>query len=164
MLHGIGCSKGNVQIGLLKQIGDASYYWAKGSEAKLKLLKTNAAMRFNKMCKIKQLKPNYINIKLNGQKPQDKRTTINAIRFRINQEIKFLFHKKQHLNQRRYCLHLEGAHKYNGMWRHIQEYIDAEISRLMDSLYQKLNKKLDALTNQAPSMVIIRMPLNSNQD
>jgi len=42
--------------------------------------------------KTKQLKPNYINIKINGQKPQDKRTTINALKFRINQEIKFLYH------------------------------------------------------------------------
>jgi len=50
-------------------------------------------MWFNEMCKIKQLKPNYINIKINGHKPQDKKTTINAIRFRINQEIKFLYRK-----------------------------------------------------------------------
>ena len=82
---------------------------------KLKLLKTNAAIWFNKMCKIKQLKPN--NIKINGQKPQDKKTNIIAIRFRINQEIKFLYRKKQHLNQRLYYLHLEGAHQYNGMER-----------------------------------------------
>jgi len=39
----------------------------------------------------------------------------NAIRFRINQEIKFLYCKKQHLNQRLYYLHLEGAHQYNDM-------------------------------------------------
>jgi len=37
---------------------------------KLKLLKTNAAVWLNKMCKIKQLKPNYINTKINGHKPQ----------------------------------------------------------------------------------------------
>jgi len=49
---------------------------------KLKLLKANAAIRFNKMCKVKQPKPSYINIKINGQKPQDKETTINGIRFR----------------------------------------------------------------------------------
>jgi len=36
-------------------------------------------------------------------------------RFRINQEIKFQYRKKQHLNQRLYYLHLEGAHQYNGM-------------------------------------------------
>jgi hypothetical protein len=34
----------------------------------LKLLKTNAAIWFNKMCKIKHLKPNYINIKINIKK------------------------------------------------------------------------------------------------
>ena len=34
------------------------------------------------------------------------------------------------------------------MCQHIQEYIDEQISRLMDNLYYKLNKKLDALTNQ----------------
>jgi len=45
------------------------------------------------------------------KKPQDKKTTINAIRFRINQEIKFLYCKKQNLNQRLFYLHLEGAHQ-----------------------------------------------------
>ena len=42
------------------------------------------------MCKVKQLKPCYINMKINGQKPQDKKTTINAIRLRINQDISAL--------------------------------------------------------------------------
>ena len=105
-------------------------------------------MWFNKLCKIKQLKSNYINIKINGRKPQDKKTISSAIRYRINQEIKFLYCKKQHLNQRLYYLHLEGAHQYGGMWQRIQEYIDEQISRLMDNIYQKLNKKLDTLTNQ----------------
>ena len=31
---------------------------------KLKLLKSNAAIWFNKMCRIKRLKPNYISIKI----------------------------------------------------------------------------------------------------
>jgi len=79
---------------------------------------------------------------------QDKKTTINAIRFRIDQEIKFLCRKKQHLNQRLYHPHLENAHQYKGMWQHIQEYTDEKINRLMDNIYQKLNKKLDALINQ----------------
>jgi len=35
------------------------------------------------------------------------------------------------------------------MWRYIQEYIDEQIIRLMNNIYQKLNKKLYALTNQA---------------
>jgi len=58
---------------------------------KLKLLKNNAAaIWFNKMCRDKQLQPNYISIKINGRRQQDKQATIKAIKFRINQEIKFL--------------------------------------------------------------------------
>jgi len=66
---------------------------------------------------------------------------VKSLDYFTNQEIKFLYRKKQRLNQRLYYLHLEGAHQYNGMWQHVQEYIDEQISRLMDNLYQKLNKK-----------------------
>jgi hypothetical protein len=45
---------------------------------RLKLLKTNAAIWFNKMRRIKLLKPNYINIKTNGKKPRDRKTCINS--------------------------------------------------------------------------------------
>jgi len=38
---------------------------------RLKLLKTNAAIWLDKMCKIKQLEPNYINIKINPLTPND---------------------------------------------------------------------------------------------
>jgi len=34
---------------------------------KLKLLKTNAAIWFNKMCRARGLKPNYINLTINGK-------------------------------------------------------------------------------------------------
>jgi len=34
---------------------------------RLKLLNTNAEIWFNKMCKVKQLKPNYINVKINSK-------------------------------------------------------------------------------------------------
>ena len=49
------------------------------------------------MCRIKHLKLKYINIKINGKKPQDNKTTTNAIKYRINQEIKFLCCKKQNI-------------------------------------------------------------------
>ena len=62
---------------------------------KLKLLMTNAAIWFKKMCKIKHIKPNSINIKINGQKLEDKKTTINSTRFRRNQEIKFFYPKER---------------------------------------------------------------------
>jgi len=39
---------------------------------KLKLLKTNASIWFNKICRDRQLKPRYINIKIKGRKQQGK--------------------------------------------------------------------------------------------
>jgi len=50
---------------------------------KLKLLKTNAAIWFNKMCRIKDLEQNYFSIKVNGKKTQDKKTMSNAVRCRM---------------------------------------------------------------------------------
>jgi len=87
---------------------------------KLKLLKANAAIWFNKMCKFKQLKPSHINIKINGQKPQDKKTTINAIRSRINQDaialvsviIKVILQTARYNNEDScYMFRLDGQHQ-----------------------------------------------------
>jgi hypothetical protein len=43
---------------------------------RLKLLKTNVAIWFNNMCKMKLLKQNYINIKINGKKSKDIRAVL----------------------------------------------------------------------------------------
>jgi hypothetical protein len=83
---------------------------------------------------------------INGQTQRDKRTVTNTIHFRINQELKFLYRKKQHLNQQLYRAHLEGSYQYNGMWQHIQNIIDEQTNRLMEKQYQKLNKKLHGLS------------------
>jgi hypothetical protein len=115
---------------------------------KCKLLRTNAAILFNKMCGIKQVKPNYINIRINGQKQQHKRTTAQAIRYRINQEIKFLYRKKQLLNQQLYSIHLKCAQYHNGMWQYVQNIIESKLNEDINTLYEKLNRKLDLLTKQ----------------
>ena len=113
---------------------------------KCKLLRTNAAIWFNKMYKIKQVKTGYIHIKINGRRQQDKKTTNQAIRYRINQEIKFLYRKKQHINQKLYNIHLECARQYNSMWQYVQQNIDTKLTADMDLLYKKYNRKLDILT------------------
>ena len=93
---------------------------------RLKLLRTNMALRFNKICRLKHLKPNYIHFKTSGNKLQDKKkTTSNALRFRINQENKFLYCKKQNLNTQLYHLHIECANYCNSAWQHIQDSFDS---------------------------------------
>jgi hypothetical protein len=73
---------------------------------------------------------------INGKKkPQDRKTTTNAIKYRINQEIKCLYCKKQNLNQQLYYLHLKCAYNSKSMWQHIQYSIDSQTNNLMDKLY-----------------------------
>jgi len=97
------------------------------------------------MCRLKHLKPNYIHFKTNGNKLQDRKTTSNSLRFRINQEIKFLYCKKQNLNIQLYRVHLICANYCNSVWQHIQDSTDSKLKEKMDTLYQKRNK-LDTLT------------------
>ena len=85
-------------------------------------------------------------MKTNGKKQQDKKTTNQAIIYRINQEIKFLYRKKQHIKQKLYNIHLECAQQYNGMWQYVQQNIDSKLYADMYLLYKKFNRKLDVLT------------------
>jgi len=72
---------------------------------KWKLYKRNAAIWFNKICRDKELTPTFRNIRING----NNRQSINAIRagvcYQLNQEIKFLYVKKQKLNEQLYKHH-----------------------------------------------------------
>jgi hypothetical protein len=82
---------------------------------------------------VKELKPGYVNISINGNTLQDRKTTHNAVKFRISQEIKFSYRKKQHLNQQLYQLHLEGALQNKSMWQRALDYIDEQINRFMEN-------------------------------
>jgi hypothetical protein len=94
---------------------------------------------------LKQLTPRYINIKVNGNNTQSLKTKNVAIRYRINQELKFLYAKKQQLNKQLYRIHLECATYWNNNWRIIQTSIDANLQQEMNIHYERLNKKLDRL-------------------
>jgi hypothetical protein len=98
---------------------------------KLKLLKTNAAIWFNKICKTRQLQPKYINIKINNNNPWNNKTKAFAIRYRINQEIKFLYCKKQKLNEQLYHLHVQCANYCNGIWQYMYDNIDTQVNHIM---------------------------------
>jgi hypothetical protein len=77
-MHGM-----NVKIVEAQQASLCNNY----TNTKLKLLKTNAAIWFNKICKIKHLKPNYIYIKVNCKKSQDTKTTRGC--FNVNCNVNF---------------------------------------------------------------------------
>ena len=97
---------------------------------KYRLLRTNAAIWYNKMCRMKQVKPGYIHVKIKGGRQRDNnRATNQAIRYKINQELKFLYKKKQHINKTLYSIHLECAYHLNVMWQSIQCNIDDKLRK-----------------------------------
>jgi hypothetical protein len=77
-MHGLT----NLKICIAKQAKQIFHY----KKIKIKLYKINAAIWFNRTCRIKQLTPNYIKIRINGNKTRAQRTENIAIRHRINQE------------------------------------------------------------------------------
>ena len=112
------------------------------------MYRINAAIWYNKKCKINGITPNYINIKVNGNNKQSQRTKETAIRYRINQEIKFLHNKKRYINHQLYEAHLTGANEWNNIWTTLEQNSDTCLNKEMEKNYTNLNKKLDRLTRQ----------------
>jgi hypothetical protein len=109
----------------------------------------NAAIWFNKTCRIKQLTPSYINIRVNGNNPKSERTKKSAICYRINHELKFQYAKKQ-LNEQLYKTHLECANLWPTTWLIIQTAIDSNIQSQMERHYL-LTYLLTYSMEQSPS-------------
>ena len=63
----------------------------------------------------------------------------------INQEIKFLYTKKQKLNEQLYNLHLKCATTWQNYWHIIQSTIDSKLQQEIEMHYNNLNHKLDNL-------------------
>jgi hypothetical protein len=58
---------------------------------RLKLQKTSVAVWHSKTCRSKQLQPKHIQIKINGNSQWSTNMKQAAIKYRLNQEIKFLY-------------------------------------------------------------------------
>ena len=93
----------------------------------------------------KQTTPNYITVKANGKNLQSQKTINPATRYSLNQELKFLYIKKQKLNEKLYRIHLECATYWQNNWHIIQTSIDNNLQQRMESHYNHLNNKLDHL-------------------
>jgi hypothetical protein len=107
---------------------------------KIKVYKNNATVWYNKMCKAKQLIPAYANIKIKGDNPKCQRTKNAAVHYRINQELKFQYAKKQQLNEQLYKIHLEYASLWPTNWHLIQSALDSNFQQERDSHYNHLTE------------------------
>jgi predicted nuclease with TOPRIM domain len=106
----------------------------------------NAVIWYNKMCKTKQLMPKYINIKINKNNMHNKNTKIAATKYRLNQEIRFLYCKQQKLNEELHKIHLECANYCNNVWQYIPTTTNSQLDKMIDYLHHELNKKTERIT------------------
>jgi hypothetical protein len=111
---------------------------------KEKLLKTNAAIWFNKICKNHQPAPKYIKNQSKWQQ-QSYDTIKLAIKYRLSQELKFLYMQEQKVNEKLYRTRLECAIQWNTLWDCIQTSIENKLQYVTEAVYDKWNKKLDDL-------------------
>jgi hypothetical protein len=106
----------------------------------------NTSIWFNKQCLKENLTLTYANITIPNTSPAHKFTKQKDTTIRIKDEIKFLHFKKQKLNSQLYHLHLNLANEWKITWQLIQHTIESKLKREVQTRYQKLDKKLNNLT------------------
>ena len=62
--------------------------------------------------------------------------------------MKFLYTKKQKLNEQVFKPHLESANKWQSIWPIIVQSIDYKLAKEMETHYSNLNRKLDKLQRE----------------
>jgi len=134
---------GTINIKYIKAKQAKEIYQFKNT--KRKLYRTNSAIWYNKICRQKRLTPSYINIRINGKNQRCQKTLGTATQYHLNQEIKFLYTKKLKLNEWQYKQNLECADSWKNLWPIILQTIDFKLTQEMETYYNKLNRKLDAL-------------------
>ena len=115
---------------------------------KRKLLTTNAHIWFNRTCQNKNITPRYANLKLKGSNNATKLTQKQLIKIRINNELKFLYIKKQNINNQLYKSHLENAQYWQTSWPLIENNINQKLNEESKKHYEKLNNKINKLKSQ----------------
>jgi hypothetical protein len=108
---------------------------------KKRLYNCNASIYFNRQCLKKHLTPNYANIKVSNTSPAHKHTHHKIPAIRIKDEIRYLYSKKQELNQLIYHL----AHTWDNTWQYIYERIEEKLGKETKAKYRILDRKIDHL-------------------
>jgi hypothetical protein len=89
--HSVCCHTWHCQKSIKLCNADQAKQVYQYKNTKEKLYKNNAAIWYNKTYRARQLTPTYANIKIKGTNPRCQKTKDAAIRFRINQELKFQY-------------------------------------------------------------------------
>lgn len=116
---------------------------------KIKLLKTNLHIKFNKECIRNNLIPKYASIKINNNSKIATKIKERAQIMWLKEELRYLYMKKIELNKVLYLTHLKllnsiHAAQLNNLFRVINNYINDVLQRV----YIKQDKKLRNLRSK----------------
>ena len=115
-----------------------------------KVAKCSANIYFNQQCLHNKIIPKYAQLKVPNTSPASQSTAQKARIMRIEEELKFLYKKKEILNRELYRRHLEVAQEYGWWWNVIHDSLLQKINTEMERKYKSMGVKIKRLTqNQA---------------
>ena len=114
---------------------------------RIKVLNCCANIYFNKQCLIKEIVPNYANIKLPNTSPAAHTTQKKIRTVRIKDEIKLLYKKKQKLNNELYKIHLKAAQEWGNSWYTILDSVIESTNLKLERKYKTIDAKLNKQCN-----------------
>jgi hypothetical protein len=108
---------------------------------KRKLLQCNANIKFNKTCLVENIVPKYAAIKVTGNTTASKNTEQKEQRIRIQNEIKYLYKKKQKINEL-YLSHLYNANQWQNLWTYLEHSINEKLNLEIQIKLRNETKKI----------------------
>jgi asparagine N-glycosylation enzyme membrane subunit Stt3 len=108
---------------------------------KRKLYNCNANIYFNNVFKNNETQTTPE--KNTHTSPAFKYTQYKVPNIRIKYEVKYIYNKKQHLNQQIYHLHMILANSWNNIWPRIQHKTEEKLKKAIGFIYKNLFKKVN---------------------
>jgi hypothetical protein len=115
----------------------------KHKNLRLKLLKYNANIYFNKQCLSQKVIPTYAKLRIPYTSPASLTTQLKIQIIRIKDEIIFLYQKKKHLNKELYKIHLQATAEWGTVWDLIHSSIIESTQTLIDEKYKTIKLKIE---------------------
>ena len=104
-------------------------------------MKCCANIYFNRQCLIKKGAPKYANIKIPYTPSATIITQKQIQTFRLKDEIKFLYKKKDKLNNDLYVIHLKAAQEWGSTWYVILDSRHESINQELERKYKTMDEK-----------------------
>jgi len=130
----------SAQIITASQACDVNQY----NNSKSKVLKCCANIYFSRQCLKQNLTPNYTEIKIPNTTPDATSTKHKIVKLKIKDEIKYLYIKKEKLNNAIYKVHLKAAQEWGKTWYPIEKSLNESLIKELKCKYKTMDNKFEA--------------------